>query len=142
MTDYSQIETQLTDLQLRMIKLKNENKTLIDSLKLSETATTNQSTAAKVLVELAERAGTNIALSSIKFDGLVTYSIDGEALSDSDVINYIARIREIEIFDSVILEKSFIANDGSNIKSFIININVKNEFMMQKNLERLSEEDQ
>ena len=63
MTDYSQIETQLTDLQLRMIKLKNENKTLIDSLKLSETATTNQSTAAKVLVELAERAGTNIALS-------------------------------------------------------------------------------
>ena len=141
LSDYSQIESQLTDLQLRMIKLKNENKTLIDSLKLSETATTNQSTAAKALVELAERAGTNIALSSIKFDGLVTYSIEGEALSDSDVINYITRIREIEIFDSVILEKSFIANDGSNIKSFIIKINVKNEFMMQKNLERLSEED-
>ena len=141
LSDYTQIESQLTDLQLRMIKLKNENKTLIDSLKLSETATTNQSTAAKVLVELAERAGTNIALSSIKFDGLVTYSIEGEALSDSDVINYITRIREIEIFDSVILEKSFIANDGSNIKSFIIKINVKNEFMMQKNLERLSEED-
>ncbi len=142
LSDYSQIESQLTDLQLRMIKLKNENKTLIDSLKLSETATTNQSTAAKVLVELAERAGTNIALSSIKFDGLVTYSINGEALSDSDVINYIARIREIKIFESVILEKSFIANDVSNIKSFIINIIVKKEFMMQKNLERLSEEDQ
>ena len=141
LSDYTQIESQLTDLQLRMIKLKNENKILIDSLKLSETATTNQSTAAKALVELAERAGTNIALSSIKFDGLVTYSIEGEALSDSDVINYITRIREIEIFDSVILEKSFIANDGSNIKSFIIKINVKNEFMMQKNLERLSEED-
>ena len=31
LSDYTQIESQLTDLQLRMIKLKNENKTLIEA---------------------------------------------------------------------------------------------------------------
>tara|TARA_B100000965_G_scaffold406525_1_gene445916 strand:+ start:371 stop:2155 length:1785 start_codon:yes stop_codon:yes gene_type:complete len=136
LVDYSQVESQLSELQLKMMKLKNENKNLIEGLKLSETATTNQDTAAKVLVSLAEKAGLNIALATIIFDGNVQYKIEGEALSDSDVINYLSRIREIEIFDSVVLEKSFLATEGSNIKSFHINIDVKSEFMSRKNLER------
>ena len=137
LSGYLEIENQLSELQLKMMKLNNENKNLINSLRLSESATTNQDTAAKVLVELAEKAGINIALSTISFDGSVIYSIEGEALSDSDVINYLSRIREIEIFDSVILEKSFIAVEGSNIKSFLIEITVKEDYMSRQNLERL-----
>ncbi len=136
LVDYSKVESQLSELQLKMMKLKNENKNLIEGLKLSETATTNQDTAAKVLVSLAEKAGLNIALATIVFDGNVQYKIEGEAMSDSDVINYLSRIREIEIFESVVLEKSFLATEGSNIKSFHINIDVKSEFMNRKNLER------
>ena len=139
LVNYTQVESQLSELQMNMIKLKNKNKNLIEGLKLSETATTNQYTAAQVLVELAEKAGMNIALATIKFDGNVSYGIEGEALSDSDVINYLSRIREIEIFESVVLEKSFIANEGSNIKSFVINIDVKSEFMRLKNLSQTNE---
>lgn len=135
LTNYSQVEKQLDGLQLKMMKLKNENKNIIEGLKLSETATTNQDTAAKVLIELAGNAGLNIALTKISFDGNITYTIEGEALSDSDVINYLSKIREIDIFDSVFLEKSFITVEGSNIKSFLIKIEVKYEFMSRKNLE-------
>ena len=76
LTNYSQIETQLDGLQLKMMKLKNENKNIIEGLRLSETATTNQDTAAKVLIELAGNAGLNIALTKISFDGNITYNID------------------------------------------------------------------
>ena len=78
-----------------MMKLKNENKNIIEGLRLSETATTNQDTAAKVLIELAGNAGLNIALTKISFDGNITYNIEGEALSDSDVINYLSKILNI-----------------------------------------------
>tara|TARA_B100001121_G_C18547582_1_gene553813 strand:- start:13 stop:765 length:753 start_codon:yes stop_codon:yes gene_type:complete len=134
LVNYELVENRLSELQMKMMQLKNDNKNLIEGLKLSETATTNQYTAAKVLVELAEKAGMNIALATIRFDGNISYEIEGEALSDSDVIKYLSRIREIEIFDSVVLEKSYIAQEGSNIKAFIINIDVKNEFMNLQNL--------
>ena len=110
------------------------NINLIEGLKLYETATTNQKTAAQVLIDLADKAGFNIALASIIFDGSNNYALEGEALSDNDVISYLNRIRKTEIFDKVILEKSFIAVEGSNIKSFVINISVLSELMNAKNL--------
>ena len=139
--NYSQIENDLDQLQLQMMKLKNENINLIESLKLSETATTNQKTAAQVLIDLAEQAGINIALAKIDFDGDVNYTIEGDALSDSDVIQYLSKIRAIEIFESVVLEKSFMSENGGNVKSFIIQIKVKKEEMNRKNLEEEEEED-
>ena len=111
------------------------NINLIEGLKLSETATTNQKTAAQVLIDLADKAGFNIALASIVFDGSNNYAVEGEALSDNDVISYLNRIRKTEIFDKVVLEKSFIAAEGSNIKSFVINISVFSELMNAKNLQ-------
>jgi len=133
--DYSVISSELDQLQLKMAKLKNDNTNLIEGLKLSETATTNQKTASKVLQDLADKAGFNIALASIVFDGINNYAIEGEALSDNDVISYLNRIRKTEIFDKVVLEKSFISVEGSNIKSFVINIGVRPELMNAKNLE-------
>ena len=133
--DYSAISSQLDQLQLKMAKLKSNNINLIEGLKLSETATTNQKTAAQVLIDLAEKAGFNIALASIVFDGSNKYAVEGEALSDNDVISYLNRIRKTEIFDKVVLEKSFIAVEGSNIKSFVINISVFSDLMNAKNLQ-------
>jgi type IV pilus assembly protein PilN len=140
LSDYTIVETQLDGLQMNMAKLKSENSVLIDGLKLSETATTNQKAAAKVLIDLAEQAGFNIALSAIVFDGTTKYEIEGEALSDGDVINYLTRIRQTDIFEKVVLEKSFIAKEGSNIKSFLINISVKPELMKAKNLQNDEDE--
>tara|TARA_B110000444_G_scaffold257565_1_gene296278 strand:+ start:1980 stop:3755 length:1776 start_codon:yes stop_codon:yes gene_type:complete len=133
--DYSAISSELDQLQLNMAKLKSDNTNLIEGLKLSETATTNQKTASQVLQDLAEKAGFNIALSTILFDGGTNYEIEGEALSDNDVISYLNRIRKTEIFDKVVLEKSFIAVEGSNIKSFVIKISVRSELMNAKNLQ-------
>ena len=113
----------------------------MEGLKLSETATTNQITAAKVLVDLANKAGFNVALAGIVFDGNNSYLIQGEALSDKDVINYLTRIRDVPIFESVILEKSFIALEGTNIKSFVIKIEVKKDLMNAKNLKEVLAED-
>jgi type IV pilus assembly protein PilN len=133
--DFGRIEMQLNALQSEMAQLKSENLNLIDGLKLSETATTNQKTAAKVLIDLAEKAGFNIALASIVFDGSTSYALEGEALSDNDVISYLNRIRATELFDTVVLEKSFIKTQGTNIKSFIINVSVRLELMNAKSLE-------
>ena len=119
---------------MKLAKLTNENIDLITGLQLSETATTNQITAAKVLWDIADAAGVNVALSEVIFDGLNGYTLNGQALSDTDVINYISRIRENPIFLSITLEKSFIADLASEIKSFIIQIKVKPELMNAKTL--------
>ena len=118
-----------------MAKLKSSNSNLIEGLKLSETATTNQKAASQVLLDLADKAGFNIALSTIVFDGNLNYAVEGEALSDNDVISYLNRIRKTEIFDKVVLEKSFISSEGSNIKSFVIKIGVRSELMNAKDLQ-------
>jgi len=135
LVDYIAVKQELDQLQMDMAKLKNENSNLISGLKLSETATTNQRTASKVLIDLAEKAGFNIALDSISFDGDTNYKVEGEALSDNDVISYLNRIRKTDIFSKVFLEKSYIKGEGSNIKSFLLSIGVKPELMMAKNLE-------
>ena len=107
----------------------------MEGLKLSESATTNQVAAARVLVDLASKAGSNIALSGVNFDGNYSYVVNGQALSDKDVINYLTRIRDIPIFASVVLEKSFIAMEGSNIKEFLIKIDVYEDLMNAQNLD-------
>ena len=137
--NFMQMENTINQLQLKMLTLKNENRNLIEGLKLSETATTNQAAAAKVLVDLANEAGFNIALSGIEFDGNFSYEVNGEALSDKDVINYLTRIRSIPIFASVVLEKSYLAVAGSNIKTFIIQIDVYENLMNAQNLDEAIE---
>ena len=132
---YNQLRAKISSLQLEMLTLKVENINLMEGLKLSETATTNQVAAAKVLVDLSNKAGFNIALSGITFDGGNSYIVNGEALSDVDVINYLTRIRDVPIFKSVILEKSYMALEGTNIKNFIIKIDVHENLMNAQNLQ-------
>lgn len=141
LVEYAKVKSQITLLQNTMVNLLDQNRNIMEGLKLSETATTNQITAAKVLVDLANKAGFNVALSGIVFDGNNSYLIQGEALSDKDVINYLTRIRDVPIFESVILEKSFIALEGTNIKSFVIKIEVKKDLMNAKNLQEVLAED-
>ena len=132
---YNKLQNQISELQLNMLKLKVENRNLMEGLKLSESATTNQVAAARVLVDLASKAGTNIALSGVSFDGNYSYVVNGQALSDKDVINYLTRIRDIPIFASVVLEKSSMAMEGSNIKEFLIKIDVYEDLMNAQNLD-------
>lgn len=134
LTNYETLQTEVNALQMKLAKLTNENIDLITGLQLSETATTNQITAAKVLWDIADAAGVNVALSKVIFDGLNGYTLNGQALSDTDVINYISRIRENPIFLSITLEKSFIADLASEIKSFIIQIKIKPELMNAKTI--------
>ena len=141
LVEYAKVKSQITLLQNTMVNLLDQNRNIMEGLKLSETATTNQITAAKVLVDLANKAGFNVALAGIVFDGNSSYLIKGEALSDKDVINYLTRIRDVPIFESVILEKSFIALEGTNIKSFVIKIEVKKELMNAKNLQEVLADD-
>ena len=135
LTNYETMQTEVDELQMKLAKLTNENINLIAGLQLSETATTNQIAAAKVLSDIAVAAGGEVALSEVVFDGVNGYTLNGQALSDTDVINYISRIRENPIFLSITLEKSFISDLGSEIKSFIIQIKVKPELMNAKTIE-------
>ena len=57
------------------------------------------------------------------------------AVDHVDVINYLTRIRDIPIFESVILEKSYVALEGTNIKNFVINIDVYQNLMNAQNLQ-------
>jgi len=138
LTDYEDIKNQLYDQQSRFNELNADKQTLIDQLKLSETATTNQITAAIVLKDIAVAAGLNIALVEIKFDGHNTYVVKGEAISDKAVIHYISTIKENSIFSNAILEKSHIAKEGSNIKIFKAKLVVKEDLMKAKVLDQES----
>ena len=115
--------------QNQYMNLMSEKSRIQDQLKLSETATTNQIIAAKVLREIAFKAGFNVVLTNLDFNGVEKYEVKGEALSDADVIKYITRVKETNLFENVVLEKSSIATEGSTIKTFVMKIIIKPELI-------------
>ena len=48
-------------------------------------------------------------LTNLDFNGQEKYEVKGEALSDADVIKYITRVKETELFANVVLERSSLA---------------------------------
>ena len=133
--DYTMNEMEINSLQETLFNLQNKKRDIEDKLELTKTATTNQLTAAKVLRDLAYSAGPGIAFVEIKYEGGEMYSVKGEALNDRTVVNYINEVREKEIFNKVVLEKSSIAKEGSKIKTFIVKVYVKPELMNTQNIQ-------
>ncbi len=133
--DYSMNEMEINSLQETLFNLQNKKREIEKKLELTKTATTNQITAAKVLSDLAYSAGPGIAFVEIKYEGGEMYSVKGEALNDKTVVNYINEVREKEIFNKVVLEKSSIAKEGSKIKTFIVKVYVKPELMNTQNIQ-------
>ena len=66
---------------------------------------------------------------NLDFNGVEKYEVKGEALSDADVIKYITRVKETNLFENVVLEKSSIATEGSTIKTFVMKIIIKPELI-------------
>ena len=132
--DYSMNEMEINSLQETLFNLQNKKREIENKLELTKTATTNQLTAAKVLSDLAYSAGPGIAFVEIKYEGGEMYSVKGEALNDKTVVDYINEVREKEIFNKVVLEKSSIAKEGSKIKTFIVKVYVKPELMNTQNI--------
>jgi hypothetical protein len=120
---------EIEQLQGQYSALISEKDKINEQLKLSETATTNQNIAAKVLREIAYQAGFNIVLTNLDFNGQEKYEVKGEALSDADVIKYITRVKETELFENVVLEKSSLAQEGSTIKKFVVKLIIKPELI-------------
>ena len=82
-----------------------------------------------MLREIAFKAGFNVVLTNLDFNGVEKYEVKGEALSDADVIKYITRVKETNLFENVVLEKSSIATEGSTIKTFVMKIIIKPELI-------------
>jgi hypothetical protein len=123
------LKMEIEQLQGQYSALISEKDKINEQLKLSETATTNQNIAAKVLREIAYQAGFNIVLTNLDFNGQEKYEVKGEALSDADVIKYITRVKETELFENVVLEKSSLAQEGSTIKKFVVKLIIKPELI-------------
>ena len=135
LTEYDNLQMQVEQLQGQFSSLVNEKAKIEDQLKLSETATTNQIIVAKVLKEIAYKAGFNIVLTNLDFDGMDKYLVKGEALSDADVIKYITRVKGTELFQNVVLEKSSLAKEGSTIKKFVMKLIIKPELINSQVIE-------
>ena len=135
LTEYDNLQMQVEQLQGQFSSLTNEKAKIEDQLKLSETATTNQIIVAKVLKEIAYKAGFNIVLTNLDFDGMDKYVVKGEALSDADVIKYITRVKGTELFQNVVLEKSSLAKEGSTIKKFVMKLIIKPELINSQVIE-------
>ena len=129
LSDYDMLKMEIEQLQGQYSALMSEKDKINEQLKLSETATTNQNIAAKVLREIAYQAGFNIVLTNLDFNGQEKYEVKGEALSDADVIKYIMRVKETELFENVVLEKSSLAQEGSTIKKFVVKLIIKPELI-------------
>ena len=129
LSDYDMLKMEIEQLQGQYSALISEKDKINEQLKLSETATTNQNIAAKVLREIAYQAGFNIVLTNLDFNGQEKYEVKGEALSDADVIKYITRVKETGLFENVILEKSSLAQEGSTIKKFVVKLIIKPELI-------------
>ena len=129
LSDYDMLKMEIEQLQGQYSALTSEKDKIKEQLKLSETATTNQNIAAKVLREIAYQAGFNIVLTNLDFNGQEKYEVKGEALSDADVIKYITRVKETALFENVVLEKSSLAQEGSTIKKFVVKLIIKTELI-------------
>ncbi len=129
LSDYDMLKMEIEQLQGQYSALMSEKDKINEQLKLSETATTNQNIAAKVLREIAYQAGFNIVLTNLDFNGQEKYEVKGEALSDADVIKYITRVKETGLFENVVLEKSSLAQEGSTIKKFVVKLIIKPELI-------------
>ena len=129
LSEYDMLKMEIEQLQGQYSALMSEKDKINEQLKLSETATTNQNIAAKVLREIAYQAGFNIVLTNLDFNGQEKYEVKGEALSDADVIKYITRVKETELFENVVLEKSSLAQEGSTIKKFVVKLIIKPELI-------------
>ncbi|MFL2899811.1 MAG: pilus assembly protein PilM [Candidatus Pelagibacterales bacterium] len=129
LSDYDMLKMEIEQLQGQYSALISEKDKINEQLKLSETATTNQNIAAKVLREIAYQAGFNIVLTNLDFNGQEKYEVKGEALSDADVIKYITRVKETGLFENVVLEKSSLAQEGSTIKKFVVKLIIKPELI-------------
>ena len=139
LSDYDMLKMEIDQLQSQYSALTSEKENIKNQLKLSESATTNQNIAAKVLREIAYQAGFNIVLTNLDFNGQEKYEVQGEALSDADVIKYITRVKETKLFENVVLEKSSLAQEGSTIKKFIVKLIIKDE-LINSQLVEVSEE--
>ena len=139
LSDYDMLKMEIDQLQNQYSALTSEKENIKNQLKLSESATTNQNIAAKVLREIAYQAGFNIVLTNLDFNGQEKYEVQGEALSDADVIKYITRVKETKLFENVVLEKSSLAQEGSTIKKFIVKLIIKDE-LINSQLVEVSEE--
>ena len=95
-----------------------------------------------VIEEIAKAAGFNIALDDLSFDGYDSYTLKGQSTSDAEVINYITRIKQSDVFSNVLLEKSFIEKEGSTIKSFLMKLTVKNDVIGYDKPESAIQEDE
>jgi len=163
LVDYSETKEIITEKQIENFKLKTNIQKLKKQMSLSETATTNQVTAALVLQEVKKIDTLNIYLNSVKFDGLHSYEIKGNAIkseiiknsvtknlsADQTVIEYISRLKKNKIFKNASLEKSFIdpqrinvcanknCTERTEIKTFIFNLIVKKDLMNLKTLENI-----
>ena len=129
LSEYDMLKMEIEQLQGQYSALISEKDKINEQLKLSETATTNQNIAAKVLREIAYQAGFNIVLTNLDFNGQEKYEVKGEALSDADVIKYITRVKKTELFENVVLEKSSLAQEGSTIKKFVVKLIIKPELI-------------
>ena len=148
LTDYYTTKDLINNKQIEYFGLKNKIDKLNEQLGLSETATTNQLTAALVLKEISNIEELNIGITNIKFDGNNEYEIKGFALegqlnsddtrsngsADQTVIEYISRLKSNSIFEKAILVKSSANQDFPDVKDFIINLIVKPELMNAKTL--------
>jgi len=117
------------------------------------------------LQEIKEVDELNIHLNSVKFDGVNSYEVKGDAVkseiiinsttkhlsADQTVIEFISRLKKNEIYKNVALEKSFIdpqrptvcanksCTERIEVKSFIFNLIVKKDLMNLKTLKKIKE---
>ena len=122
---YQDLKYEVEQFQFNYTAQIDKKENIQKSLELSETATTNQHYAKMIIEEIAKAAGFKIALDNLSFDGYDTYTLNGQSTSDAELINYITRIKEADVFQNVLLEKSFIEKEGSTIKSFVMKLTVK-----------------
>ena len=161
LVDYTETKEKIQKKQTENFILKTNIQKLEKKISLSETATTNQIAAAIVLQEVKKIGPLTIYLNSVKFDGVNSYEVKGDAMqseiiknsltkllsADQTVIEFISRLKKNEIFKTAALEKSFIDPQRPTacltedcpkkyeIKSFIFNLIVKKDLMNLKTLE-------
>ena len=108
----------------------------------------------------------NIYLNLVKFDGVNSYEVKGDAVksqviinsvtkhlsADQTVIEFISRLKKNKMYKNVALEKSFIdpqrptvcanksCTERMEVKSFIFNIIVQKDLMNLKTLKNINED--
>ena len=128
--EFDQVQTEFNQINKDFTKLIKKKREMVKSLKLGKMINSNQARSFISLAEVGRSVPQSVKFTKITFDGSDNLVIEGAAVSDQDILHFIANLNAkssiVQASLAAMKNKSEDQNSGSNYKKeFTINCKLK-----------------